>query len=404
MPKISYAEDGDNMTSLTKNIWKKDDRGVPKKQSLETIMAEQSLLDNVTPTPTVTKALTEDLQALVDRGIITVMEALELMPQSDEKCLGDTMETVANNLSGPQLSDDLLNMVREGLISMADATMMQSSPVASNTQTNAPEAPGTQSDEMLARLMQMDEDRKAREMHEEAARQSNRRYGSIKIQFSTSLDNTIRASSGACSSDINDDENDNDGDYLENACNDDTKFHAHDINKHSAEVSGKRNRKRLEKNTISSSLGQMSDDTTLNNSVYNSINEFLKKQNKADGRGISGRNAKELRKTKQGAFDARTQRCILKLVNRGVIDNVNNIIRVGKEACVCSAYGYGMNIEAGSRDEGGRIDDVPQKQHLAVKLFFTTLSDFKNRSEYVDGDPRYHNSHFSDQQQNSGRC
>ena len=88
-------------------------------------MAEQSLLDNVTSTPTVTKALTEDLQALVDQGIITVMEALELMPQSDEKCLSDTMETVANNLSGPQLSDDLLNMVREGLISMADATMMQ---------------------------------------------------------------------------------------------------------------------------------------------------------------------------------------------------------------------------------------------------------------------------------------
>ena len=114
-----YAEDGDNMTSLTKNIWKKDDRGVPKKQSLETIMAEQSLLDNVSPTPTVTKALTEDLQALVDQGIITVMEALELMPQSDEKCLSAAMETVANDPSGPQLSDDLLNMVREGLISMA---------------------------------------------------------------------------------------------------------------------------------------------------------------------------------------------------------------------------------------------------------------------------------------------
>ena len=88
---------------------------------LETIMAEQSLLDN-TPTPTVTKALTEDL-ALVDQGIITVMEALS-QPQSDEKCLA-YYGTVANKRSGPQLSDDLLNMVREGLISMADATMMQ---------------------------------------------------------------------------------------------------------------------------------------------------------------------------------------------------------------------------------------------------------------------------------------
>ena len=93
------------------------------------------------------------------------------------------------------------------------------------------------------------------------------------------------------------------------------------------------------------------------------------------------------------------KRCILKLVNRGVIDNVNNIIRVGKEACVCSAYGYGMSIEAGGRGEHGQIDGVPlaEKQYLAVKFFFTTLSDFKNRSEYVDGDPRYHNSHFSDQ-------
>ena len=83
-------------------------------------MAEQSLPDNVSSTLTVTKALTEDLQALVDQGIITVVEALELMPQSDEKCLSGAMETVANDPSGP-LSDDLLNMVREGLISMAEA-------------------------------------------------------------------------------------------------------------------------------------------------------------------------------------------------------------------------------------------------------------------------------------------
>merc|ERR1719218_152306 len=96
------------------------------------------------------------------------------------------METVANDPSG-RLSGDLLDMVREGLVSMVEArTMMQSSPIAPTTQTDASDDPGTQSDEVLARLMQMDEDRKAREMHEEAARQSNRRYGSIKIQFSTS--------------------------------------------------------------------------------------------------------------------------------------------------------------------------------------------------------------------------
>ena len=38
--------------------------------------------------------------------------------------------------------------------------------------------------------------------------------------------------------------------------------------------------------------------------------------------------------------------------------------------CVCSAYGYGMNIEAGGRGEHGQIDGVPlaEKQYLAVKF------------------------------------
>ena len=46
--------------------------------------------------------------------------------------------------------------------------------------------------------------------------------------------------------------------------------------------------KRLEKNTMSNSLGQMSDDTILNNHVYNSINELSENLNSVVAKVNSG--------------------------------------------------------------------------------------------------------------------
>ena len=381
--------------AANRNIWQKKNMKTNKQtkiSSLESIMKEQQNEKKNATNDMVT--ISKDLQDLVDQGILTQNEALAMMQQNDA---GPKMVQDEKNMI--PISKDLQNLVNEGIISINDARQMMDNN-NDNTKTNDNNdvliSPNTEDDEALAKAMQVEEELKAREIHEEAARKSNQKYGSIKIQFSTSLNNNNGNSSNINHNYIDDDKYLETEYYSYDNYEDETSFDAGDINKHSAEVSGRRNMKRLEKNTMSNSLGQMSDDTILNNHVYNSINEYFKKQGKADGRGISGRNPIENRKTKQGAFDARTKRGILKLINRGVIDNVNHVIRVGKEGVVCAAFGYGMT-DNNDIIANGINGNERQKQHLAVKLFFTTLSDFKNRAEYVDGDPRYRNSHFSDQ-------
>jgi len=69
----------------------------------------------------------------------------------------------------------------------------------------------------------------------------------------------------------------------------------------------------------------------------------------------------------------------------GIVDQLTGVIKTGKEANVYHAMGptdMPTNMEKnGSNGSFG--------QNIAVKIFKTTLSGFKNRVEYVEGDPRY---------------
>ena len=393
------------MAATVANIWHKRENKDTKeeKHSLSSIMTQQ-LIESENEQSELTKdlqsKLTKDLQDLVDEGLLTKNEALMMVSQEDKDIRKDEVEETVNKIgSNVTISSDLQTLLNQGIISLKEAQIMMTTTTKSIVDQGSILA-NTQGDAALAKAMQLDEDLQAKEQHEEAARQSNRKHRSLKISFATSLKPYSEHQRDEHYYDY-DEESDN---FYGMDGIDETVFNPWDINKHSAKVSGRRNMKRLEKNTMSNSLGKLSDDTTLNNNVYNSLNEWMKKQGKSDGRGFSGRNSKEQRKTKQGAFDARTKHGLLKLINRGIIDNVSSILRVGKEAVVCKAYGYGSNEINGiddtnkcNKDAANSSNNQQAKQFLAVKLFFTTLSDFKNRAEYVDGDPRYHNSHFSDQ-------
>ena len=70
------------------------------------------------------------------------------------------------------------------------------------------------------------------------------------------------------------------------------------------------------------------------------------------------------------------------LINKGVIDRLHGVIRTGKEASVYEAEGTGV------MEEGAAI------RPLAVKVLRTTLAQFSNRADYVDGDMRFARSHF----------
>ncbi|KAJ6559157.1 RIO1-domain-containing protein [Mycena vulgaris] len=76
------------------------------------------------------------------------------------------------------------------------------------------------------------------------------------------------------------------------------------------------------------------------------------------------------RATTEQVLDPRTRTILLKMVGRGVIDEVNGCVSTGKEANVYHALS-------------------PDKAHLALKIYKTSILVFKDRDKYVSGEHRF---------------
>jgi serine/threonine-protein kinase RIO1 len=82
------------------------------------------------------------------------------------------------------------------------------------------------------------------------------------------------------------------------------------------------------------------------------------------------------------AVDETTRLQLFKWINAGVLDEVHGIVSTGKEAIVLHARG-------GALDE---VDDpvyVGIPEECAIKVFKTTLNEYKTRDKYIRDDHRY---------------
>ena len=113
-------------------------------------------------------------------------------------------------------------------------------------------------------------------------------------------------------------------------------------------------------------------DMKLNNNVYNSLKTHQRKERRRTAR----LNEKCEKSTAEGVMDENSRLNIFKLVNMGIIDECNGIVSTGKESNVY--HGMGCNLEK-------KINLI----EVAIKVFKTTLSEFKNRSSYIRGDYRF---------------
>lgn len=84
------------------------------------------------------------------------------------------------------------------------------------------------------------------------------------------------------------------------------------------------------------------------------------------------------RATVEQVLDPRTMKFLAKLINKGVINQVNGCISTGKEANV---------YHADQQDEDGQTI-----KEYAVKIYKTSILVFKDRERYVDGEYRFRNS------------
>ena len=170
------------------------------------------------------------------------------------------------------------------------------------------------------------------------------------------LDNVVH-------NDFEEDIDDDDEEDVEHASFGTTKHNAHLCGKQNAHTLMKHHHVDLDKETI------------VPNKAFNALKETLRKEGKCKGIKQEGRIEKAKRATSEAVLDERTRLILFKLTNRGELDSLQGVIRTGKEA----------NVYTALRQEPGS-DDKPRI--VAVKIFQTTLTAFRNRGEYVVGDHR----------------
>ncbi|KAF8520148.1 RIO1-domain-containing protein [Hysterangium stoloniferum] len=73
------------------------------------------------------------------------------------------------------------------------------------------------------------------------------------------------------------------------------------------------------------------------------------------------------RATNEQVLDPRTRLILFKMIGRGLISEVNGCVSTGKEANVYHAY-------------------IPERTHVALKIFKTSILIFKDRDRYVSGE------------------
>jgi len=151
------------------------------------------------------------------------------------------------------------------------------------------------------------------------------------------------------------------------------------ITKHDKEICQRENAKRIMEFPPGIQTGDGGGfDMQLPNKVYNKIRNFSVKEGKRKNRLQD----KEERAVTDQAVDPKTRVILFKLVNGGVLDAVNGVISTGKEAVI-------MHADGGPGPEEGPETPMNVPKECAVKVFKTTLNEFKTRDKYIRDDYRF---------------
>jgi len=120
-------------------------------------------------------------------------------------------------------------------------------------------------------------------------------------------------------------------------------------------------------------------DMKLSNKVYNNLKVFSKAEQKRAARLTD----KQEKATATMALDPKSRLIIFRLVDNNILERLNGVVSTGKEAVIFHA-------------EGGATEDVIVPKECAIKVFKTTLNEFKTRDKYIAEDFRFR-SRFSKQ-------
>ena len=115
-------------------------------------------------------------------------------------------------------------------------------------------------------------------------------------------------------------------------------------------------------------------DMKLSNKVFNNLKTFSHQEQKRAAR----LNDKHEKATATMAIDPRSRLILFRFVDNNILDRINGVISTGKEAVILHA-------------EGGKSEEVIVPRECAIKVFKTTLNEFKTRDKYIAEDYRFKN-------------
>ena len=148
-----------------------------------------------------------------------------------------------------------------------------------------------------------------------------------------------------------------------------------DTTKHDPSICGRKHVQNTQNFSVDFTSGDLYDtkfDFKLNNRVYNDLKQFSHKDKK---RYVKLKDREDIA-TQQLAVDERTRVTLFKLIDNGTLQEITGIVATGKEAVIVHAFG-GIHSEK----------SIPKE--VAIKIFKTTLIEFKSRDKYIKDDYRF---------------
>ncbi|XP_048452166.1 serine/threonine-protein kinase RIO3 [Rhincodon typus] len=143
--------------------------------------------------------------------------------------------------------------------------------------------------------------------------------------------------------------------------------------KHDEVTCGRRNTARMENFAPGFQVGDgIGMDLKLPNRVFNALKQYSYSEQRRSARIHE---TKE-HSTSDQAIDSKTRLLLYKMVNAGVLESINGCISTGKESVIFHA-------------NGGSMDEKMVPAECAIKVFKTTLNEFKNRDKYIKDDYRF---------------
>ena len=145
------------------------------------------------------------------------------------------------------------------------------------------------------------------------------------------------------------------------------------VTKHDITMSGRRNACRVMEFPPEFQTGDGGGfDMQLSNKVFNSLKVYSRNEQSRRNRVHD----KSEQATAEMSVDPKTRLLLYRLVNQEILERINGILSTGKESVVLHA-------------DGGAGRDCIVPKECAIKIFKTTLNEFKTRDKYIEDDYRF---------------